>query len=167
MLAAAGLEWYEVSNWARPGQECRHNELYWTGGEYVGIGCAAHGHTDGERWWNVRTPERYIAAVEAGVSAVAGSEVLDPETRAEEAFALALRTSAGCAGAPAARLAVVDDLAEQGLLERAGADRIVLTRRGRLLASDLTARLLLAGAAPALGTGLPGRRPLALGTIEC
>jgi putative oxygen-independent coproporphyrinogen III oxidase len=160
-FAAAGLEWYEVSNWARPGQACRHNELYWSGGEYVGIGCAAHGHTDGTRWWNVRTPERYIAAVEAGVPAVAGSEVLDPETRAEESFALALRTSAGVRAGHAAA-SVVADLAEQGLLVRSGADHIVLTRRGRLLASDLTARLLLAGAA------LPGRDgSLALGTIEC
>jgi putative oxygen-independent coproporphyrinogen III oxidase len=160
-LAAAGLEWYEVSNWARPGQACRHNELYWSGGEYVGIGCAAHGHTDGTRWWNVRTPDRYIAAVEAGVPAVAGSEVLDPETRAEESFALALRTSAGVRAAAVAA-SVVADLAEQGLLVRSGADHIVLTRRGRLLASDLTARLLLAGAA------LPGRdSSLALGTIEC
>ncbi len=174
MLGAAGLEWYEVSNWARPGQECRHNELYWTGGEYAAIGCAAHGHTDGTRWWNVRTPERYIAAVEGGVSAVAGSESLDPQTRAEESFALALRTCGG-AVADAAAVEAVTDLAAQGLLERVG-DRIVLTRRGRLLASDLTARLLLAGAAPAP----PGRSPagisggrsgrggsLALGTIEC
>ena len=44
-LGAAGLEWYEISNWARPGDECRHNLLYWAGGEYAGIGCAAHGHT--------------------------------------------------------------------------------------------------------------------------
>jgi putative oxygen-independent coproporphyrinogen III oxidase len=143
-LTAAGLEWYEVSNWARPGEACRHNELYWNGGEYAGIGCAAHGHTDGRRWWNVRTPERYIAAITSGASAGAGSEVLDAETRAEEAFALALRTRAGAV--PGARAAtVVDELAEEGLLERAGG-RIVLTRRGRLLASDLTARLLLAGA---------------------
>ena len=72
LLGAAGLEWYEVSNWARPGEECRHNLLYWSEGEYLGIGCAAHGHTDGRRWWNVRTPERYIAAIAAGTPAEAG-----------------------------------------------------------------------------------------------
>ncbi len=77
VLSAAGLCWYEVSNWAAPGEECRHNELYWSGDEYVGIGCAAHGHTDGTRWWNVRTPERYIAAIEARTSPVGGSETLD------------------------------------------------------------------------------------------
>lgn len=159
VLSAAGLEWYEVSNWARPDQECRHNELYWTGGDYLAVGCAAHGHTDGERWWNVRTPERYIAAVEAGTSAVAGSEVLDPETRAEETFALGLRTRSGVVADSRAD-AVVADLADQDLLVRAGRDRIVLTRRGRLLASDLTARLLLAGAAPAPAPAGAGARPV-------
>jgi putative oxygen-independent coproporphyrinogen III oxidase len=171
VLAAAGLEWYEVSNWARPGEGCRHNELYWTGGEYVGIGCAAHGHTDGRRWWNVRTPERYIAAISRRASAIGGSEELDPETRAEEAFSLALRTRAGAVANDRAG-AVVSDLAGQGLLERGlieeeGA-RIVLTRTGRLLASDLTARLLLAGAASSGSGPGPGHPPaLALGTIEC
>jgi oxygen-independent coproporphyrinogen-3 oxidase len=152
-FAAAGMQWYEVSNWARPGEECRHNELYWTGGDYLAVGCAAHGHTAPRRWWNVRTPERYIAAIEGGTSAVAGDEVLDPKTRAEEAFALALRTRAGARFDPRART-VVADLAEQHVLDAypddSSGDRIVLTRRGRLLASDLTARLLLAGAAPDL-----------------
>ena len=166
VFAAAGLEWYEISNWARPGEACRHNELYWTGGEYVGIGCAAHGHTNGRRWWNVRTPERYIAAISGDTSAVAGSEVLDPETRAEECFSLALRMRTGAvAGERAA--AIVSELAEQGLLERDG-DRIVLTRPGRMLASDLTARLLLAGAALPDSGPAPGHpSSLALGTIEC
>jgi oxygen-independent coproporphyrinogen-3 oxidase len=143
-LAAAGLEWYEISNWARPGQECRHNLLYWNEGEYLGIGCAAHGHTDGTRWWNVRTPERYIDAIAPGASAIAGKERLDDATRAEEAFSLALRTRAGVprGAAPAAAVAL---LVEDGLLDSVG-DRIVLTRRGRLLASDVTARLLLAAA---------------------
>ena len=147
-FAAAGLEWYEVSNWARPGEECRHNELYWTGGDYLAVGCAAHGHTAPRRWWNVRTPERYIAAIVGGTSAVGGDEVLDTETRAEEAFALGLRTRGGARFDPRATAAVTD-LAEQRVLDRSG-DRIVLTRRGRLLASDITARLLLAGAAPGL-----------------
>ncbi len=128
----------------RPGEECRHNLLYWGEGEYLGIGCAAHGHTRGRRWWNVRTPERYIAAVHAGVSAEAGDERLEPVPRAEEACALALRTRAGSPVADAAA-PVVDELAESGFVRRVG-DRVVLTPRGRLLASDVTARLLVAGA---------------------
>jgi putative oxygen-independent coproporphyrinogen III oxidase len=137
VLGAAGLEWYEISNWARPGRECRHNLLYWSQGDYDGIGCAAHGHTGGRRWWNVRTPERYIALVGAGGSTEAGWEELDPAARAEEALALGLRTRAGVAAAH------VGDLVAAGLAERR-ADRLVLTRRGRLLGNEATARLLLA-----------------------
>jgi putative oxygen-independent coproporphyrinogen III oxidase len=59
-FSAAGLANYEISNWARPGHECQHNLLYWRQGDYLGIGCAAHSHRSGRRWWNVRTPERYI-----------------------------------------------------------------------------------------------------------
>ena len=66
LLSAAGLANYEVSNWARPGHECRHNLLYWRQHDYRGFGCAAHSHRAGRRWWNLRTPERYIAAVGRG-----------------------------------------------------------------------------------------------------
>ncbi|TML64421.1 MAG: radical SAM protein, partial [Actinobacteria bacterium] len=52
LLSDAGLSRYEVSNWARPGHECRHNRLYWAQGDYRGIGCAAHSHVAGRRWWN-------------------------------------------------------------------------------------------------------------------
>jgi oxygen-independent coproporphyrinogen-3 oxidase len=139
-LSRHGYQWYEISNWARPAAECRHNLCYWQGDDYLAIGCAAHGYTNGERWWNVRTPDRYIELVTSGASPVAGRERLEPDARSEEAFALALRTRAGTIPTPAMQ-AVVADLAEQGLVDRAG-DRIVLTRRGRLLASDVTARLL-------------------------
>jgi putative oxygen-independent coproporphyrinogen III oxidase len=169
VLSSAGLEWYEVSNWAVPGEECRHNELYWTGGEYAAIGCAAHGHTGGRRWWNVRTPERYIAAIESGATARAGDEQLDRATRAEETFSLALRTRRG-AVAEARASSEVAELEAQDLLVRHG-ERIVLTVRGRLLASDLTARLLLAGAAsgepPAGAARSRAAGSLALGSIEC
>jgi len=146
VLTAAGLEWYEISNWSRPGDECRHNLLYWSGGEYLGIGCAAHGHTDGRRWWNVRTPERYVEAIRSGADAQAGGETLAPAARAEEAFALALRTRAGARWDERAR-AEVSELWAAGLCAEADG-RVALTRAGRLVASDLTARLLLAGAAP-------------------
>jgi len=142
MLADGGFEWYEISNWARANEECRHNLLYWNGGEYLGIGCAAHGHTGGRRWWNVRTPERYIEAITNGALPEAGGEELSPPQRAEEQFALALRTRAG-AVLPSAAAACAADLAADGLCTVRD-DRIVLTRRGRLLASDVSARLLLA-----------------------
>jgi putative oxygen-independent coproporphyrinogen III oxidase len=144
-LVAAGLDWYEVSNWARPGHECRHNLLTWAGGDYVPIGCAAHGHREGRRWWNVRTPERFIERVEAGDDPEAGHEELGPRARADESLTLALRTCAGAAVPHAAR-DEASALEADGLVElRSG--RAVLTRRGRLLATEVTARLLLAAPA--------------------
>ena len=134
MLSAAGLENYEISNWARPGHECRHNLLYWSQGDYLGVGCAAHSHRGGRRWWNVRTPERYIAAVSAGESTEAAGESLDAATREFERYELALRTRDGVP------IEVLDGDALPGLVERRG-DAWVLTRRGRLLANDIATRL--------------------------
>jgi putative oxygen-independent coproporphyrinogen III oxidase len=136
VFGAAGLRWYEISNWARPGDECRHNFLYWRQGEYLGIGCAAHSHRDGRRWWNVRTPERYIDAVEGRRSPEAGSERLDDDARALEGLQLALRTAEGV---PADALPSDDDLLDLVALE--GNGRVVLTPKGRLLANEVALRL--------------------------
>jgi oxygen-independent coproporphyrinogen-3 oxidase len=134
LLTGAGLDWYEVSNWARPGHECRHNRLYWSQGEYLGLGCAAHAHRHGRRWWNLRTPERYIEAVEAGRTVEAADESLGPDERRMEGLQLALRLRDGV---PVAALPV-EDL--PGLVTIDG-DRAVLTRRGRLLANEVALRL--------------------------
>ena len=136
-LAGAGLHWYEVSNWARPGHECRHNLLYWEQGNYRGLGCAAHSHADGRRWWNVRTPERYIRCVEEGRPVEAAGESLDDSTRWVEGLELTLRTRRGV---PMAALEAGRELVQQGLIATAG-DRAVLTRRGRLLANEVALRL--------------------------
>jgi putative oxygen-independent coproporphyrinogen III oxidase len=160
-LRAAGYEWYEISNWARPGGECRHNLLYWEQGDYLAIGAAAHGHADGRRWWNLRTPERYIAAIHAGESPEAGDEVLDGGTRSEEALLLAVRTRTGIP-VPDVLVGLHATLVEEGLAEP-GSERLILTRRGRLLASDVTARLLVT-----LGTGVPLPTPqVAVGRLDC
>jgi putative oxygen-independent coproporphyrinogen III oxidase len=135
-FAAAGLEWYEISNFARPGHECRHNLLYWRQGDYLGIGCAAHSHVRGRRWWNVRTPERYIDAIAGGQSCEAAGEQLDDEARALEQLQLALRTNDGV---PVDALPV-DDIDLCGLIELRG-DRAVLTVHGRLLANEVAVRL--------------------------
>jgi oxygen-independent coproporphyrinogen-3 oxidase len=135
-LEAAGLAWYEISNWARPGHECRHNQLYWTMGEYQAFGCAGHSHRAGRRFWNVRTPERYIAAVTAGESPEAAGERLDPDERRLEALQLAVRTRGGV---PASTLPV-EDLADLVSVDAAG-DQAVLTVRGRLLANEVALRL--------------------------
>jgi oxygen-independent coproporphyrinogen-3 oxidase len=133
-LTAAGLANYEVSNWARPGHECRHNVLYWEQGDYRGFGSAAHSHRAGRRFWNLRTPERYIAAVEADESTEAAGETLDADTRRLEGLQLALRMRGGV---PVAALDVdgLDDLVE------VEDERVRLTRRGRLLANEVSLRL--------------------------
>jgi putative oxygen-independent coproporphyrinogen III oxidase len=135
-LEAAGLAWYEISNWARPGHECRHNQLYWTMGEYQAFGCAGHSHRGGRRFWNVRTPERYIAAIAAGESPEAAGERLDSDERRLEALQLAVRTRGGV---PASSLPV-EDLADLVSVDVAGG-RAVLTVRGRLLANEVALRL--------------------------
>ncbi len=69
---ASGYEWEEISNWARPGHECRHNHVYWDRGNYRGFGSAAHSHQDGRRFWNVRTPERYLEMLARGQAPLGG-----------------------------------------------------------------------------------------------
>jgi len=142
VLSEAGYQWEEISNWAQPGHQCRHNHLYWDQGDYQGIGSAAHSHRDGERWWNVRTPERYIEAIEAGRTPEAAREVLTPSQRRFEELSLALRTPRGV---PWGAIDDTGDLA--GLVDRRG-DRAVLTVRGRLLANEVTARLTEADSLP-------------------
>jgi putative oxygen-independent coproporphyrinogen III oxidase len=135
LLEGAGLAWYEISNWARPGHECRHNQLYWSMGEYQAFGCAGHSHRGGRRFWNVRTPERYIGAIAAGESPEAGGERLDDDDRRLEALQLAVRTRGGV---PAG----VVPLDEVGDLVAVGDDgQAVLTGRGRLLANEVAVRL--------------------------
>ena len=136
-LTAAGLANYEVSNWARQGHECRHNILYWRQGDYRGFGSAAHSHAAGRRWWNVRTPERYIAAVEGDESTEAAGETLDDETRRIEGLQLAIRMRDGV---PAGALDRADLEELNGLVESDGT-RVRLTRTGRLLANEVSLRL--------------------------
>jgi putative oxygen-independent coproporphyrinogen III oxidase len=142
ILESAGLYWYEVSNWARPGHECRHNQLYWAQGDYLGIGGAAHSHRSGHRWWNVRTPERYIERIRSDRSPVAGEERLDGPARALEALQLSLRTRRGV---PTEALPAESGIDE---LVRRHAGRAVLTLRGRLLESEVAARLRTTGSNP-------------------
>ncbi len=133
-LSAAGLENYEVSNWALPGHECQHNILYWRQQNYLGFGCAAHSHEDGRRWWNVRTPDRYIDLVEDGAPTEAAGETLDAATREFEALELQLRMRDGVP------LDALDETGLEGLIEQRHG-RWVLTRRGRLLANEISLRL--------------------------
>jgi coproporphyrinogen III oxidase-like Fe-S oxidoreductase len=144
LLATAGLEWYELSNWARTeAARCRHNELYWTGADWWGVGPGAHSHVGGTRWWNVRHPAAYAERLAAGRSPAAAREVLDAATRTVERVLLESRLRAGLPldlltpdGREEASAVAVD-----GLAVEAG-DRLVLTRQGRLLADAVVRRLL-------------------------
>ena len=161
LLTAAGLAWYEVSNWARGSEHaCRHNLAYWRGDDWWGIGPGAHsyvgarsradggaadGGRSGVRWWNVKHPRRYAAALEAGRSPGAGRELLATQEAHLERVMLGVRLAEGL------DLAVLDAdgrRAVAGLVARELLDgtaavkgRAVLTRRGRLLADSVVREL--------------------------
>jgi putative oxygen-independent coproporphyrinogen III oxidase len=143
-LGAAGLTWYEVSNWARDlGSRCRHNELYWTGGHWWGVGPGAHSHVGGVRWWNVKHPAAYAGRLAEEVSPAAAREVLDAETRRVERVLLEIRLRDGLpvSALDATGRRAVAELGERGLVELA-AERLVLTLQGRLLADAVVRDLL-------------------------
>jgi oxygen-independent coproporphyrinogen-3 oxidase len=145
LLDRAGYVHYELSSWARPGFESRHNSAYWERRPYTGIGAGAHSFDGETRSWNERDLDAYLARTEAGERALAGSEQLDEPTRAFEAVALGLRRVEGFSRAeftaefgedPCERFpAAVEETVAVGLLEVAG-DAIRLTPRGRLFANE-------------------------------
>ena len=143
-LGRAGLGWYEVSNWAKDdASRCRHNLLYWTGGDWWGVGPGAHSHVNGVRWWNVKHPAAYADRLAAGRSPAHAQEVLDAETRRVERVLLELRLREGLPSdvLDAAGLAAVPGLVERGLLVESD-QRLVPTRTGRLLADAIVRDLL-------------------------
>ena len=146
MLAEAGYEWYEVSNWARGGRRSRHNLAYWQGHDWWGVGPGAHSHVGGVRWWNVKHPAAYADRVLAGASPGAGRETLDDATREVERVLLGARIRDGLA---------IPTLTTEGRRQVAGliadglvdpraalAGTLVLTLPGRLLADAVVRRLL-------------------------
>jgi len=148
-LGEAGYDWYELSNWARPGHRSVHNLAYWLREPWEAVGPGAHAFDGVSRRWNAARLEGYVAALSpvAGRSAQlppGGLEVIDASTAASELAILGLRTARGISGVDAARPPVRDVLPwalDAGLLEAAG-DRYSLTLRGRLLSNELFARLV-------------------------
>ena len=143
LLDAAGLTWYEVSNWARtPADACRHNEAYWRGADWWGIGPGAHSHVGAGdravRWWNVKHPRAYAERLTAGRTPAAGRELLGlPEVALERVLlGVRLREGLDLGALSAAGRTAVAGLVADGLLDGAAAvrGRALLTRRGRLLA---------------------------------
>lgn len=140
-LGAAGLGWYEVSNWSRPGAECRHNLGYWRGDDWWGVGPGAHSHVGGVRWWNVKHPAAYADRIASGASPAHAREVLDDDTRHVERVLLEVRLRGGLPMSVVDSGAPVAELVADGLIEPP-TDRLVLTRRGRLLADAVVRDLL-------------------------
>ncbi|MFB8277152.1 radical SAM family heme chaperone HemW [Nocardia colli] len=144
-LAAAGLTWYEVSNWAASeAAACRHNLGYWDGGDWLGAGPGAHSHVGGVRWWNIKHPARYADRVTVGGLPAAGWETLTADERYTERVMLAVRLRTGLPvedldpdGLGAAERVIADGLATRV------ADRLILTDRGRLLADGVVRQLLV------------------------
>jgi putative oxygen-independent coproporphyrinogen III oxidase len=142
-LKAAGFDWYEVSNWSRPGGECKHNMGYWDGGEWWGAGPGAHGYVGSTRWWNVKHPNAYAQALASGRLPVADFEELDTDAAHTEDVMLRLRLRRGLPldvlsrdERDRAQTAIADGLVT------ADDDRLVLTDHGRLLA-DAVVRAVL------------------------
>ena len=143
-LTAAGFQWYEVSNWATSeAARCAHNMLYWTGGDWWGLGPGAHSHVGGVRWWNVKHPSAYASRLKDGTSPGHGRELLTAEDEHMEDVMLRVRLRDGIA------LAEVDAAGaarayENGLLDPGAhaAGRLSLTLRGRLLADAVVRDLL-------------------------
>jgi oxygen-independent coproporphyrinogen-3 oxidase len=147
LLGAAGFTWYEVSNWATGDKaQCRHNLLYWTGGNWWGFGPGAHSHVGGVRWWNVKHPTAYAARLAAGKSPAAARELLTAAMMRMEEIMLRVRLAEGLPLSllTAAALAETERMVAMSLIDRSAhaAGRLVLTLRGRLLADavirDLT-----------------------------
>lgn len=144
-LSSLGMTWYEVSNWSKPGGECRHNIAYWRNQDWLGIGPGAHAHTAGTRSWNLKHPAAWAARVDEGVSATADSEVLEPMDIAHEDIMLGLRLREGLplSALGEAALSQAQQAVSEGLLDpnRFTEGKAVLTFQGRLLADGLVARL--------------------------
>jgi len=149
VLTGAGLGWYEVSNWARtPADECRHNLAYWRGDDWWGVGPGAHSHVGGVRWWNVRHPRAYAERLAAGASPAHGRETLSAQQRQQEQVLLRVRLAQGLPltdldGAARPRVAglIADGLVDAAAATSGTPRRVVLTRRGRLLADAVVREL--------------------------
>lgn len=144
-LEEAGFHWYEVSNWAREGGECRHNVGYWRLGEWWGAGPGAHSNLATRRFFNVKHPRTYYQRLAAGELPIAETEILNEHDRHVEEVMLGLRTAEGI---PRTALDNAADEVLSSYVQRGWVDvdtqRIAVTRAGRLMADTIITDLLLA-----------------------
>jgi putative oxygen-independent coproporphyrinogen III oxidase len=149
LLADAGFQWYEISNWAKSTKlRSRHNLAYWSSQDWWGYGPGAHSHMGSVRWWNQKHPLTYSSKLEQFVSPASGREKLEASSHALERVLLESRTAAGISLADLESLnsgpqQVVSELIADGLIDRRSAlsGQLKLTLRGRLLADAVVRKL--------------------------
>jgi oxygen-independent coproporphyrinogen-3 oxidase len=143
----AGFEWYELSNWSKPGSESKHNLAYWNGDNWWGAGPGAHSHLNGKRFWNVKHPNLYKERIQNQQSAVADSEVLKKDQIESERLMLLLRLPSGIEKQTLnqIQLSELSEFVESGHLDRANWNqgRASLTLNGRLIADRILRKILL------------------------
>jgi oxygen-independent coproporphyrinogen-3 oxidase len=138
-----GLKWYELSNWSKPGHQCRHNIAYWKSNNWWGLGPGAHSHIDSKRFWNVKHPNAYKEKVFAGDSPIKDFEELTDDQRKSEYIMLALRMPEGVkkAALTVAQYERTMEYIKSGhVIEKH--DSLALTPTGRLIADRLTHEML-------------------------
>ncbi len=143
----AGFNWYELSNWAKPKGECRHNIAYWEGADWWGLGPGAHSHLNGKRFWNVKHPTAYRERLEAEQSPIMDSEKLTLEEMESERVMLEIRLPRGLekSSLSSASLARLESYLIGGQISQEQWDqgRISLTLSGRLMADRIVREILL------------------------
>jgi oxygen-independent coproporphyrinogen-3 oxidase len=144
MCEAKGLTWYELSNWSKPGHQCRHNIAYWQNKNWWGLGPGAHSHVDARRFWNVKHPTTYKQKVFAGESPVLDSEQLTKEQIKDESILLGIRMREGLALEllEPMQMEVLAVYRENGFVELRD-DRVVLSPAGRLIADRIVREITI------------------------
>ena len=146
-FSQAGFTWYELSNWARPGGECRHNIAYWQNSEWWGLGPGAHSHIENSRWWNVKHPNSYRAKITANETPIQEREELSLDNQRTENLMLAIRMKAGIALKNLSEeqcVAAEKYVGSEHLdLEKWERGVLVLTQSGRLIADRIVRELLV------------------------
>lgn len=139
LLTQSGFQWYELSNWSKPGFESQHNLQYWQNHNWWGVGPGAHSHINGVRWWNVKVPQEWVQRLAQQQSPAHSREILDEKQKHVEHIMLNLRLASGV------QKRLLDDSIIEYLesveLIQTQSQSVVLTRKGRLLADYVVREL--------------------------
>ena len=144
---AAGFTWYELSNWSKPGGECRHNIAYWDGSFWWGAGPGAHSYFGSERWWNIKHPKSYQERIAKNESPIQEKENLTPENKADEFILLQIRRREGILHSQmsSSQISLAEKFVSSGDLDRESwaQNKLVLSKNGRLIADRIVRELVL------------------------